>query len=43
MKYIPACPPVGLMINGEYKVNDFCDQVQQGKRRIEITEMAKKY
>ena len=30
MKYTPACLPVDLMVNGEYKGNfDLCDQVEQ--------------
>ena len=43
MKYTPACQPVDLMINGEYKGSyDFCDQVEQGKGRIEVTKIDKK-
>ena len=43
MKYTPACLPVDLMVNGEYKGNfDLCDQVEQGKGRVEIEKMSKK-
>ena len=40
MKYTPTCKPVDLIVNGEYKGNyGFCDQVEEGKGRIEVTEM----
>lgn len=40
MKYSPACEPVDLIVNGEYKGNyNLCDQVEEGKGRIEVTEM----
>lgn len=43
MKYTPACKPVDLMVNGEYKGSyDLCDQVEQGKGRVEIEKMSKK-
>ena len=43
MKYTPACLPVDLMVNGEYKGNfDLCDQIEQGKGRVEIEKMSKK-
>ena len=43
MKYTPACQPVDLMVNGEYKGSfDLCDQVEQGNGRIEVTKMNKK-
>ena len=43
MKYTPACQPVDLMLNGEYKGSfDICDQIEQGEGRVEITKMSKK-
>ena len=43
MKYTPACQPVDLMVNGEYKGSfDFCDQIEQGEGRVEIAKMTKK-
>ena len=43
MKYTPSCQPVDLMVNGEYKGSyDLCDQVEQGKERVDITKMSKK-
>ena len=43
MKYTPACEPVDLIINGEFKGNyGFCDQVEEGKGRIEVTKMNEK-
>ena len=43
MKYTPACLPVDFMVNGEYKGNfDLCDQIEQGKGRVEIEKMSKK-
>ena len=43
MKYTPACESVDMIINGDYVGNfGFCDQVEEGKGRIEITEMDEK-
>ena len=43
MKYTPACQPVDLMVNGEFKGSfDLCDQIEQGKGRVEIEKMNKK-
>ena len=43
MKYTPACQPVDLMVNGEYKGSfDLCDQIEQGEGRVEIEKMNKK-
>ena len=43
MKYTPLCQPVDLIINGEFKGNyGFCDQVEEGKGRIEVTKMNEK-
>ena len=40
MKYTPECKPVDLIVNGEFKGSyDFCDQVEEGKKRIEVTKM----
>ena len=40
MKYTPICQPVDLIVNGEFKGNyGLCDQVEEGKGRIEVTEM----
>lgn len=40
LKYTPECKPVDLIVNGEYKGNyNLCDQVEEGKGRIEVTEM----
>ena len=40
MKYTPKCEPVDLIVNGEFKGNyGFCDQVEEGKGRIEVTNM----
>ena len=43
MKYTPACESVDMIINGDYVGNfGFCDQVEEGKGRIEVTEMDEK-
>jgi hypothetical protein len=40
MKYTPACTPVDLIVNGEFKGNyGLCDQVEKGDGRVEITKM----
>ena len=40
LKYSPDCQPVDLIVNGEYKGNyNLCDQIEEGKGRIEVTEM----
>ena len=40
MKYTPACQSVDVMLNGEFKGNYLlCDQVKEGKGRIEVTKM----
>ena len=40
LKYSPECKPVDLIVNGEYKGNyNLCDQIEEGKGRIEVTEM----
>ena len=42
MKYTPACKPVDLIVNGEFKGNyGLCDQVEEGEGRIEVTKMDK--
>ena len=40
MKYTPVCKPVDVIVNGEFKGSfDLCDQVEEGKNRIEVTKM----
>ena len=40
LKYSPACESVDMIVNGEFQGNfGFCDQMEEGKGRIEVTEM----
>lgn len=40
MSYSPACESIDLILNGEYEGNyGLCDQMEEGKGRIEVTEM----
>ena len=40
LKYSPACESVDMIVNGEFEGNyGFCDQMEEGKGRIEVTEM----
>ena len=40
LTYSPACESVDMIVNGEFQGNfGFCDQMEEGKGRIEVTEM----
>lgn len=40
LNYSPACESVDMIVNGEFQGNfGFCDQMEEGKGRIEVTEM----
>jgi hypothetical protein len=40
LTYSPACESVDMILNGEFQGNfGFCDQIEEGKGRIEVTEM----
>jgi hypothetical protein len=40
LTYSPACESVDMIVNGEFQGNfGFCDQIEEGKGRIEVTEM----
>ena len=42
LTYSPACESVDMIVNGEFQGNfGFCDQMEEGKGRIEVTEMDK--
>ena len=42
MEYTPLCEPVDLIVNGKFQGNyGFCDQVEEGEGRIEVTKMDK--